>query len=327
MNHRLLKTSVTAVLGLSLTAGLAGCGTSSGEAGDGGDAGGTVKIGTLRSQPHLYSPYFMQQFAEDGVTYEIATFDNSPDIKNALSSGAIDFAVLGAPSMLAGSAAGEDIRIIGSAANGGSGFVGSPDITGPEDLRGATIGFPAGSSQEILLKLTLEANGIDPDEDVELVNLPYPDMAPAYESGQIDAFLGAETGVSIALHAGAHEILSPYDTPIGGVNIVFATGADTIEDDPELVQSVTDSFIQAIGLMNEDPQAWVDGVVETFGLDPEVTASSVENITPRYALDEEYRAQATALAEQMVAFDQISGEPDLETVFDSTFVEASSFAD
>ncbi|RMI40781.1 ABC transporter substrate-binding protein [Streptomyces triticirhizae] len=324
MNHQLPKTGVAAALGLLLTAALAGCGTSKGE--DGGSSD-TITIGTLRSQPHLYQPYLMERFAEEGVSYQITTFDNSPDIKNALSSGAIDFAVLGAPSMLAGSAAGEGIRIIGSAANGGSGFVGGPEIAGPEDLPGTSIGYPAGSSQEILLKLTLRANGIDPDSDVELVNLPYADMAPAYESGQVDAFLGAETGVSIALEAGAHEIVSPYDTPIGGVNIVFGTRAELVENDPELVQSVTDVFIQAVGLMNEEPETWVDGVVETFGLDPEVTARSVTNITPRYALDEDYLTQLAAQAEQMVAFDQISGEPDLETLVDPTFVEASAFAE
>ncbi|MDT0264829.1 ABC transporter substrate-binding protein [Streptomyces sp. DSM 44915] len=324
MNHHLPKAGLTAALGLALTAALTGCGTSNGA--DGGSSD-TVTIGTLRSQPHLYQPYFMERFAEEGVSYEVTTFDNSPDIKNALSSGAIDFAVLGAPSMLAGSAAGEDVRIIGSAANGGSGFVGTPEISGPEALAGARIGYPAGSSQEILLKLTLEAHGIDPDEDVELVNLAYPDMAPAYESGQVDAFLSAETGVSIALEAGAHEIASPYETPIGGVNIVFGTRAELIEDNPELVQSVTDSFIQAIGLMNEDPDTWVDGVVETFGLDAAVTARSVQNITPRYALDEAYLTELGAQAEQMVVFDQISGEPDLDTLIDPTFVEASEFAE
>lgn len=282
----------------------------------------TVRIGTLRGQPHLYAPYFMQRFAPAATNYEIVLFASSPDIKNALASGAIDFGVLGAPSILAGVAADQDVRIIASAADGGSGFVGRPEFRTPNDLRGKKVGYPAGSSQEILLKLTLRANGMDPVKDVDLVNLPYSDMANAYRSGQIDAFLSAETAPSIAKQAGAHQITSPYDTPIGGVNIVFATRGRLIEQDRPRVQETIQAFTRSIDYMKSDRAAWAEGLVSTFGLDRTITDTAIENVTLRWALDDPYRQRVKTLAEQMVAFDQLPKAPDMGKVFDTGFLDS-----
>lgn len=288
---------------------------------------GVVKVGTLRAQPHLYTPYLYSDFAPEGLEYEIVLFDTSTDIKNAVVSGSVDFGVTGVPSALAGQSAGQDVRIIASSADGGTRIAGDTDIESVEDLKGKKIGYPMGASQEILLKLTLENNGIDPEIDVELVNLPFADMANAWESGQIDAMSSAEIGPSIAVQAGAHDIVSPYDTPVGRVNIGLITTGELIESDADLVQDVVDTHIQATEHLNEDTQAWVDGMVAEFDVDASVLETATENIWPRYSLDEEYQSQVHALAAEMVAFDQLESEPAEELVFDTTFVEASDFAD
>ncbi|MBB5918365.1 NitT/TauT family transport system substrate-binding protein [Nocardia transvalensis] len=318
---RPLRALLAAVFAVVTLAGLTACISTPDSVG--GSDPHAIRIGTLRGQPHLYAPYFMQRFAPAGTTYEIVLFENSPDIKNALASGAVDFGLLGAPSMLAGIAAGQDVRIIASAANGGSGFVGRPEITTPNDLRGKKIGYPAGSSQEILLKLTLRAHGLDPATDVQLVNLAYSDMVNAYRSGQIDGFLSAETGVSLALRAGARQILSPYDTAIGGVNIVLGTRGELLTGDRERARQTVHSLIQALNFMKSDHDAWAQGLVDTFGLDRAVADTSVGNVTLRWELDDEYRQRVAALAEQMVAFDQLPQAPDMTKVFDTGVVETA----
>ncbi|MCI2237105.1 NrtA/SsuA/CpmA family ABC transporter substrate-binding protein [Paenibacillus sp. TRM 82003] len=287
---------------------------------------GTVTVGTLRGQPHLYTPYFYEEFAPEGTDVEVVLFDSSTDIKNAVVSGAVDFGVAGAPSALAGVAAGQQVRVIASSADGGTGIVATPEVQSPEDLRGKRIGYPRGASQEILLKLALREQGIDPDADVELVNLPFSDMADAMATGQIDAFSSAELGPSIAKQAGAHDVLSPYESPVAKVNIVLMTAQGTIEDDPATVQDVVDAHIQATEHIEADRQDWVDGVVDTFGIDRAVVETSTQNIWPRWDLPQEYRDQVSALADEMVAFDQLPSQPDREAIFDTTFVDSSEFA-
>lgn len=272
-----------------------------------------VTIGTLRGQPHLFAPYFYQQFAPD-VSIEVATFDSSPDIKNALVSGQIDFGVVGIPALLAGAAAGEDVRLLSVAADGGSGLVGVPGIDRVEDLRGRTVGYPRGSSQEILLRLTLAAHGLDADRDVTLVNLPFSDMATSFGGGRIDAFLSAELGPSTARQkSGAVEIASPYETPVGRVNIGLGVTQRTIDENPAMVEMVAGVHRRAVEYMDANRDDWQHRVVEQFSLDPEVTALAVANTWPRWEIDDAFRTQLAALIGQMVSVGHIPTAPDVDT--------------
>lgn len=323
MTPRLRPTAAAAVAGL-VAVTLAGCSAASADADGTGDAQTTtITVGTLKGQPHLYHPYFYGDHLPEGYEVEVITFDTSPDIKNAVVSGSVDFGVTGIPAALSGIVSGEDVVVVASAADGGTGIVGLPEIDGVEDLVGRTVGFPQGASQEILLRLTLEAHGVDIDE-LDLVNLPFSDMAGAYESGQIDAFASAELGPSIAKLGGAVQIADPYETPVGKVNIGLVTTRALIESDPELVQAVVDAHADTTEAMVADPDAWAAGVVDTFGLDPEVVAIAITNIWPRWTLEGEYQEQVLALATEMNALGYLDGVPTVEEIFDTTFVDSVS---
>lgn len=298
----------------------------SSESAAGADGDTVVKVGTLKGQPHLYAPYFYEANAPEGVTFEVITFDSSPDIKNAVVSGSIDFGVAGVPSAISGSSAGQDVVVVAAAADGGSGLIGKAGLDGVESLAGLKVGYPKGSSQEILLRMTLEAAGMDADSDVELVNLPFSDMASALAAGRIDAFSSAELGPSTALQGDAVSVASPYETPVGKVNIGLYTTGKTIAEDPELVQEVVDTHIAATEHMVADPQAWASGVVETFGIDRAVVDTAITNIWPRWQIDAEYTGQVSALIEQMHGLKQIESQPDVAALINTTFVDAHATA-
>ncbi|ANC31841.1 ABC transporter substrate-binding protein [Isoptericola dokdonensis] len=280
--------------------------------------GEVVRVATQR-QPHLYAPYTYADHAPDGMTIQVVPMANSTDQLNAVLTGDVDFALMGVPTVISGVAQGKDVRLVASGADGGSGIIGSPDVAGVEDLAGARIGIVPGSSQEIALRLTLEAAGIDPETDVELVNLGYADMADALARGDIDAFAGAEVNVSVALLAGAHEVTSIYDTAIGPVNIGLATTGTLVEEDPELVQEVVDTHAAAVDALLADPEAWKEGVADQFSFEPEVLDSATENIWLRADLDDEYLAQVEALAGEMVDLAVIDEAPAVTDVVADTF--------
>jgi NitT/TauT family transport system substrate-binding protein len=291
----------------------------------GGGGKDSFRVGTLRGQPHLFVPFFYDQFLDQETGAEVVVFDSSPDIKNALVSGEIDFAILGVPAMLAGAAAQQDVRLIASAADGGSAIVGGQDIADVRDLRGKRVGYPLGSSQEVLLRSTLTAHGIDPNREVVLVNLAFSDMANAYASGQIDAFSSAEIGPSIARQQGAHDVVSPYDTAVGKVNIGMATTQRVIDRDPELVQRVIDAHAQAVTFMDQNRDEWQRRVVEEFSLDPDVAASAIANTWPRSDLSDEYLSQVGVLSREMATLDQLPAEPDLTTFVNDSFILSSPY--
>ncbi|MCK0115964.1 ABC transporter substrate-binding protein [Isoptericola sp. S6320L] len=218
------------------------------------------------------------------------------------------------PTVIAGVAQGKDVQLVASGADGGSGLIGSTSITSVEDLAGTRIGIVPGSSQEMALRLTLEAAGLDPDADVELVSLGYADMADALERGDIDAFAGAEVNVSLAQLEGAHEIVSIYDTAIGRVNIGLATTGARVEEDPELVQQLVDIHTEATAALAADPAAWMTGVADQFSFEPTVLDLAAGNIWLRSDLAPAYLDQVDALAGEMQKLAVIDQAPDVADV-------------
>lgn len=281
-----------------------------------------VKVGTLR-QPHLFAPAFYPQFLPDNVTVETVLFANSTEIKTAVVTGSVDFAVTGITAALEGAAQDEPFRVLASAADGASAIVAKKDsgIATVADLRDKKIGYVAGSAQDILLRLTLQDAGMDANKDVELVKVGFSDMANALDRGDIDAFSGAETGPSDALVRGiAQLVVHPYDTKMQKINIVFGTSQKTIDEDPELVKIMVATHAKATDYMAAHPDEWGQAVVKAYSFPPEALTLAIQNISLRWAIDEAYIGQAKVLGEQLEALKQIKKQPDYEAFFDTTFV-------
>lgn len=277
----------------------------------------TVKIGTLRGQPHFYQPFLYDDHAADGVKFEVVTLDTTPALSDALVSGSIDFAISGVTPTISSIAQGRDLKIIASAADGGSGFIGNGESS-LDELVGKKIGIVQGSAQEVALRLLIDEAGLTP-EDFELSVIPVPEMASAFIAGDIDAFMGVEIGVSIAKNAGGTEVVDPYSTPIGKVNIGLVTTGKLIEENPELVQKVVDTHAATTAYMADNIEEWLPGMVEEFGGDEDVFTSALANFWLRSDLSDEYVGQLSALAEAMASIGLITTTPTGDDIVDTSF--------
>ena len=318
---------VQRLIGLAASAtvvvALAACSSdtsSADEASSGGGETETVKIGTLRGQPHFYAPFLYEDYAEDGVEFEVVILDSTPSLSDAVVSGAVDFAVTGVTSTISSIAQDRDMKIVASAADGGWGFIGN-DIDSVADLVGKKVGYIQGSAPEVALRLILEEEGVDP-ADLELIAVPPPELASALGSGSVDAFFGVEIGVSLAKAAGGEEIADPYSTAIGQVNIGLATTGAFIEENPELVQKVVDTHAATTDYMVDNIDEWLPEMVSEFGGDQDVLESALENFTLRTDLSEEYLTQVEALAGEMLGLGLIPSAPPVEDIVDGQFAPA-----
>ncbi|GAB3603181.1 ABC transporter substrate-binding protein [Microbacterium aureliae] len=307
------RLATAAALVLSAVA-LAGCGA---EAGDETDDTVTVTIGTLRGQPHFYQPFLYEDHAVDGVEFDVVTLDTTPALSDALASGSIDFAISGVTPTISSIAQGRDLTVVASAADGGSGFIGRGQ-TSLDELVGGRIGIVQGSAQEVALRLLIEDAGLSP-EDFDLAVIPVPEMASAFAAGDLDAFMGVEIGVSIAESAGGTQVLDPYSTDIGRVNLGLITTGALVADDPELVQKVVDTHAATTAYMSDNIEEWLPGMVAEFGGDEAVFTSALENFWLRSDLSEEYIGQLEALAGAMADMGLIAEVPDAETLADTSF--------
>jgi NitT/TauT family transport system substrate-binding protein len=319
-NARLGRRAALSAIAWGLVA--AGCNRSVGAAA--GAAKRTIKVGQLRISPHLMAPKFYAQFLPPELAIETIPFNNSTEIKTAVVTGSVDFAVTGVTAALEGASRGEPFRILAAAADGASAIVTRIDrhIDSLTDLRGKAVGYVPGSAQDILLRLSLRDRGLDAEKDVRLLKVGFGDMANALEKGDIDAFTGAETGPSDSLVRGHSKVLLyPYDTKMGKINIIFGTRQEMIDKEPELCRTLVGAHAKATDFMKAHPDVWAETTVKSWGASLEAVRLAIKNISLRWEIDDAYIQQARVLGEQLLELKQIKQQPDYQAVFETRFVQ------
>ena len=127
---------------------------------------------------------------ETGETITWRKFESGSKVINAMASGAVQIAQSGSSPIAAGVSRGLDIQIIwvleDIAAAEALVVRDGAGILAPQDLRGKSIGVPFASTTHFHLLFALEQFGIKADE-IEMRNLQPPEIAEAWEKGEIDA--------------------------------------------------------------------------------------------------------------------------------------------
>ena len=280
-------------------------------------------MGTWKTAQTL-TPYFYEEAFEDGADVEVKPFTNPGDQKTALLAGSLDMTGTTIPTAITAASKGEPVKVVVSLCNKCSALVvgAESDIQTEADLKGKTIAYVPGTMHHVLLLDVLKRAGLDPDKDVTLVRIDFFDMGQALSDGTIDAFLSGEPYPSQAVQDGYGRILSyPYfDDSIGTINAGMIVTEDTIKKNPDLVQNLVNAHIKATELMNSDPDAWLDKAA-SFGTEKALLEVSAKNIELCWDIDEQYIQNTKNLARQMLELGMIDSVPDIDAMFDLSFLE------
>lgn len=248
---------------------LAGCGGNAAQSGAGG-LPQVVNIGTqqIPNDEALAEAkgYFEQEM---GVKVNIVEFQ-AGDIRNAMISKDIDFAMLGSSSAILGVANGMDVQLVwvhevlGSAeqlvAREGSG------IKTIQDLKGKKVATPFTSTAHYSLLNALKLNGID-EADVTLLDMQMPDIYAAWQRGDIDAAYGWEPTLSKLLESGT-SLLTSADLAAQGVITanVEIVRSEFAQQYPQLVAGYIRAVDRAVQLYRQNPDDAVATVAQAMGL-------------------------------------------------------------
>jgi len=269
------------------------------------------------------APRFYARFLPEGLRVETLAFNNSTEIKTAVVTGSVDFAVTGITAALQGASRGEPFRVLAAAADGASAIVARKErgIARIEDLAGKRVGYVPGSAQDVLLRLSLRSRGLSADKDVHLVKVGFGDMPNALERGDIDAFSGAETGPSVSLLRGRSSVvLHPYDTPMGKINIVFGTRQAMLDAEPELCRTMAQVHARATDHLRKNPREWARATTKAWGAKLEAVDLAIKNIDLRWRLDDAYLRQAMVLGQELERLRQVKKQPVYERFITTDFV-------
>lgn len=281
-----------------------------------------VKVGTWRTAQTI-QPFFYHQFLDEGTLVEILPFTNPADQKNALLAGSLAMTGTTLAHAIHSASQGQPIVIVAALCNRASALVvnNNSDIHQVTDLRGKTIGYVPGTMHEILLRETLERNGLSSATDVKLMRVDFFDMGTALARGNIDAFLSGEPFPTLAVAQGYGRIMSYpyYEDAVGTINAAMIVTRNTIESDPETVGKLVRAHIDATRWLNEHPDQWLAAAAQ-FGTPLPILQQAATNIELTWNIDETFVHQVKTLGARMQALGVIDRQPDYERLFDFSFV-------
>lgn len=282
-----------------------------------------AKVGTWKTAQTI-QPFTYQKYLPSQSQIEVLAFTNPGDQKAALLAGDLDLCGTTLAMAICAASKGEPVVVVSSLCNKCSALVVKNDssIKTTADLKGKKIGYVPGTMHHILLLETLKRAGLDPQKDIELKRIDFFDMGQALAQGSIDAFCSGEPYPSIAVSKGYGRILAyPYfGDSIGSINAGMLTTTNKIKDNRDLIQQLVTAQAKSTEYLKKNPDEW-EKIAQEFGTDKTVFGSAAKNIELAWDMDQQYIEQARALAQQMKALGVISNIPDMDKLFDLSFVE------
>ena len=284
--------------------------------------GKTVKMGALRLV-HSMPPFFYEKFAPEGTKIEIVVFDSPTDGKNAVVTKSVDFGTFGIAAAILGGAAGEPVVVVGAMCNKGMGVIAKAgsEVKSIKDLKGKKVGIWPGSTQEVFIFERLKMEGMSV-KDITPVRVPFGEMPAMLQRGDIDAYVGAEPAPGLSISSGVGQLVEyPYDTAMGGLNMIIGTHEDTIAKKPDLVLAMLKIQRQAAEFMNANKQAVADATVQKLGANRAAVeqALGADNVEYIWKLDDKVQGQAKTYAQHMLDLKQIRQLPKFETFLNPKF--------
>lgn len=282
-----------------------------------------TRVGTWKTAQTI-QPFLYEKFVSDKYKVEVLPFTNPGDQKAALLAGNLD--MCGTTIALAITAASRDepVVIVSGLCDKCSALVvrKDSDIDTPAALKGKKIAYVPGTMHHVLLLETLKRSGLDPEKDVELKRIDFFDMGQALSQGAVDAFCSGEPYPTLAVSHGYGRILAYpyYGESIGAINAGMLTTRDKIKNNREAIQQLVTAHAKATEYLKAHPQEWLD-LASNFGTDRKLLDITASNIGLIWDLDKEYIQRAKNLAERMKDLGMISKLPDMNTLFDLSFVE------
>ena len=115
------------------------------------------------------------------------------------------------------------------------------------------IGVPTGSQQHLKLTHLLMGMGVNPEKDVDVVNIPFPGHPRALEGRHVDMTMAVAPFAALMIQSGVGRLFHHvYGPGVGRWEVGYAVRKDLVEKNPDLVQRIVSSHVEALGsLMND----------------------------------------------------------------------------
>lgn len=295
------------------------CGQSSVPAASVSSAGGTIVVGAPECAHCLAMSLLGPKIGSYTVKFE--PFGNLTDLTAGLASGAVQVGQIDYTGLVSFLSKGIPIVAISGEVNGGSDFVLADNINlAPNDWAGfkslvladkasghlLTIASQFGTVQDIELRLQLPKYGIDPNTDVNFVNVPYQGMAQALQSGSVQAAIPVQPFAAAITNSGyAKHFAYPYNQAAGNLTNVVVVSPSFLKNHPQEVTQIAKGMNTLVEYLRtpKGKSAWAGAVEHYDNLGATTVNTALAQLTPAIGMP---FTQVQAIAASMYAQHLIS---------------------
>jgi len=273
-----------------------------------------------------------------GVEIEAINFNSGNDVLTALVSKSIDVAQVTYLHYVTALDKGFDVVAISGQVNGGSEILTAKGIPLKENdwagLKKLIAEYKAqdkpfrvaasrGNAQDIHMRGELMLNGINPNKDVQFINIPNPsDHAAALQRGEVEMICTVEPFASQIRMSGVGKSFAlPYKQAAGNLTNLIVTRSDVIKDNRKGVLETVASVVKLVDKLKSDRKAWVDVINKYTAMDTAIANEALKNAYPDYFM---HRKQAQAIAVMMkdLKYVQRDVSADVDKHMDYSFLSA-----
>jgi ABC-type nitrate/sulfonate/bicarbonate transport system substrate-binding protein len=316
-----------AVVALALAAG---CGGSGGDLSTGevaapgtGSAGlRTVKVAETAGTPAAFLGYGIQRgyFAQEKLDVKLQPSTGGATVIPALMNGDIDVAGSNVVSAMIAMDRKLELKMIAA----GTSTADDPErdfsallvakgsrITDVAGLAGAEIAVNTLQNiNDVVIYGLLEKQGVDRAR-VKLIEMPFPDMVPAIQRGDVDAGLVIEPFAAIGRSQGLRAVARPYSALRPGLQIgTFLMTSTRIAADPQLVASFQAAVQRTADSIRMDPTSFRTALPKIANIDPKL----VDDVNLSQWKGRTDRPSIELIASLMRKYDLVKGDLDYDAV-------------
>ena len=234
-----------------------------------------IRIGYLQSDLH-HLPAFValekNYFQDSGLNIEVAgVFRAGPELMSAFAANELDIGYVGlAPAITAVANGTAAVRYIAQVNREGSAIVVAKDAPYNKvaDLQGKVVTIPGHATMQDFLLRKAFKNADVPFNKIKLLVLKPPEMIPALDKGDIDAFIAWEpypakavTGNTGSVLMSSHAIWPDHPC------CVVVTADAFLKEHPEVINKIQDVHKRACDFISSNQEQAIDIGVKYTGVD------------------------------------------------------------
>ncbi len=290
--------------------------------------GSIVRMGYMPVVTNLAAPLVDYVTRSDKLHFEAVKFSSFSDMGQAFRSGAIQAAFIIAPLAIRLFEQGTELKVVYIGNRNESTLVMRADlhIHSPSQLAGKTIAVPLRYSGHFLaLKRYLRQHHLD-ESEVNIDEVPPPDMAAALASKQIDGYFVGEPFASEAIAAGiGKRFLNAESIWPRFICNVLIVRTQLIDSHPRWVQELVTAAARSGFWAEAHPDQAIKIVSPYWGMDPRLVAYAFSHPAGRFRFDL-YVPQAGELnemAREMRKDNLMHGHIDVDAMVENRFALAT----